>query len=106
MTPVRSTPERHPRDAAKAAAPDSAALPPPKTWRAVSFAGQESYLPGRGVDQALFTPDAAARARGATYAFLIVNEYPSAEMEKQLSALGVRVLGRHAGALKVSAPLD
>jgi len=106
MTPVRSALERHPRDAAKAAAPDSAALPPPKTWRAVSFAGQEPYLPGRGVDQALFTPDAAAKARGATFAFLIVNEYPSAEMEKQLSALGVRVLGRHAGALKVSAPLD
>lgn len=85
---------------------NGAGLPPPNNWRALTFVGGKPYEPSRRLDESLLAPDDRARARGFTYAFLILNEYPSDETEKELSALGVEVLGPHGTALKVRAPVD
>lgn len=106
VTLVRAPPRRVARDAPKAAAETGRPLPAPRDWRTLNFAGQKPYEVPRGLDEALLSPGEAARGRGRTYAFLILNERPSPATTRELQALGLQILGRHAGALKVTAPLD
>jgi hypothetical protein len=105
LTPVEAPSRRLKRTADKQGI-DGAGPPPPKGWRALTFVGGKLYEPSHRFDESLLAPDDRARARGFTYAFLVLNEYASAETEKELSALGVEVLGPHGTALKVRAPVD
>lgn len=69
-----------------------------------------SFSPAPGIDQrlqrAVDAASAADATPGVTYAFVLTNEYPSPEMERDFEALGVEVLGPHDEALKIKLPLD
>lgn len=93
------------RDVPKAAPEGGRAVAPPRAWRALAFAGA-SYEPQRGVDPAMLSPSESARARGFTYAFLVLNEQLSDPLERELQALGVKILGPHGSAVKVRVPVD
>ncbi len=62
-----------------------------------------SFTPERGVDQQLLS--AAETADHETYAFLLLNEALTPEIEGELQALGVTLLGPHDDAFKVRVPL-
>jgi Subtilase family len=106
LTPVDAAPLRMKRAAEKLAIEGARPLPPPKARGALSFIGTTPYEPRRGIDDALLAPNESVRARGFTYAFMILNEYLAPESEKELNALGVEVLGPHGAALKVRAPAE
>ena len=105
LTLVPTPPSRVKRAAEKAGPEGGRPAAPPRTWGALRFAGS-AHEPGRGIDKALLALDESIRARGFTYAFLILNEYLSDAVEKELSALGVQIIGPHSSALKVRAPVD
>lgn len=105
MTLVTSRPPRARRDAPKAAVEGGREVPRPGGWRTLGFAGA-GYEPQRGVDAALLAPSDRAKARGYTYAFLVLAEQLSEPLEKELRGLGVQLLGPHAGAQKARVPVD
>jgi subtilisin family serine protease len=105
MTLVTSPAARVKRGTPKAAPEGERAAETPDNWRALGFAGERREVP-RGLDPSLLAAPESARARGYTYAFLVLNEYPSDAAEKELAAVGVKILGRHASALKVRVPVD
>jgi hypothetical protein len=105
-TAVETEPQRLSRATAKPA-PEKADAPPAKPdsyWRQISFSSSW-FTPERGIDERLLRAAAAAGGRGNTYAFVLTNEFPTAEMERELQSLGVILLGPHDSALKVRVPL-
>lgn len=77
----------------------------PMDWRQLRFAPQ-AYTPTTGVDERLLKASKIIRDRRYSYAFLIINEYLSDEVEKELKEMGVEILGPHSSAYKVKVPLD
>jgi subtilisin family serine protease len=92
------------RAAAAAAGAGQASLGP--TMQQISFASF-SFTARRGVDERLL---AAAEQVGAsedeTYAFLLMDEPLTPDIERELESRGVTLLGRHDDALKVRLPLE
>jgi subtilisin family serine protease len=64
-----------------------------------------SYIPEPGIDQRILSATETAQGRAETYAFLLLNDALTAEIEQDLQSLGVTVLGPHDDALKVRVPL-
>lgn len=104
LTLVRSPAVRAKRTEGKAA-PEGGRLSAAPAWNAVAFAHAQRQ-PARGLDPALASVAEGVRARGYTYAFLVLNEQLSEPVERELQAAGVRILGPHGAALKVRVPAD
>jgi subtilisin family serine protease len=91
-------------------APDAGSTPqvvPPATGpsaRQISFAAA-SFTPERGIGERLLRATETAQGRQETYAFLLLNEAPTPEVERELQAAGVTFLGQHDDAFKVRVPL-
>ena len=77
---------------------------PSSSGQQISFAGA-SFTPQRGVDERLLRATESAAGRQGTYAFLLLNEALSPEIERELQSLGVTILGRHDDAYKVRTPV-
>jgi subtilisin family serine protease len=105
MTLISSPAPRQRRDAAKAAIDGGQPVPAPRAWRSLGYAAA-SYEPQTGVDAALLAPPEPAKARGYTYAFLVLDEQLSEPLEKELQGLGVQLLGPHGGSQKARVPVD
>ena len=77
----------------------------PETWRVLAFADSR-FLPEPGLDRALLEIADTTLGRDYVYAFLILNEYLSHPLERELAAAGIEIIGPHGTALKVRAPAD
>ncbi len=102
-TLVRTPETRRPRDAAKA---KSAVGSPPRSssdWRQLGFESREIRVP-RGLDPQLASAAQRLTDRDYTYAFLILSEYLTETVQRELAQLGVQIIGRHASAYKVRVP--
>jgi hypothetical protein len=78
--------------------------PPPDMQPRISFS--TASLPvERGVDQRLMQAAEAGLGRDETYAFLLLNERLTPELEQDLQMLGVTILGPHDDSFKVRVPL-
>lgn len=102
---VETPPARLARETEKMGTEGERAVASGKDWRKLRFADSH-YEPRLDADQAPLALDDRIRARGYVYAFLILNEYLSDQVEKQLSGLSVEIIGPHGSALKVRAPAD
>ncbi len=92
------------RDQPKVAADKSAKPEPPKAWRQLGFASQIQPIE-KGIDKNLLSAYQRIRDRKFTYAFMIINEYLTDDVTKELRGMGVEILGPHASAYKVKLPL-
>lgn len=101
----RSTPKQRP-DNAEPGLADAVEVP---DWRQLSFSSS-TFTPEPGIDNALMEAAdisiQSADERSSTYGFLITEQLLSQEIEGELEALGVTVLGNHDSAFKVKLPLD
>jgi subtilisin family serine protease len=81
-------------------------VPPPlETQQQISFSST-SRMPERGVGERLQRAAEASQGEGETYAFLLLNERLTPEIERDLEIAGVTILGPHDNALKVRVPLS
>jgi len=81
-----------------------APVAPPK-WRTISFAsGSMEIKPGIG--ERLLKAAKQGLEKENTFAFLVANTYLTKEQSKELSNLGVTILGVHDESYKVELPLD
>lgn len=62
--------------------------------------------PGLGADMQERLPALRDAGRSEVYGFVLLNDVPSPATFQELADRGVRILGRHGDALKVSVPLD
>ncbi|MDP6132094.1 MAG: S8 family serine peptidase [Dehalococcoidia bacterium] len=102
---VASRPVRVSRDQPKSASELGDQPEKPPDWFQLGF-GTQVYRPEPGLDERLLRAVDSIRDRSFTYAFVILNEYLSDEVEKELAGLGVKILAPHASAHKVRVPLD
>lgn len=102
---VDSKAQRTRLDAPKARPEMGGAPKEPTTDRRISFAGNEG-LPVSGLDPRLSNASLKIQDRDYTYAFIILNEYLSDEIEAELSRYGVALLGEHDSAHKARVPVD
>jgi hypothetical protein len=93
------------RDEMKAGPDGERATRPPHTWRVLAFADSR-FVPKLGLDPSLLPTAASVVGRDYVYAFLILNEYLSDPLERELAAAGIEIIGPHGSALKVRAPAD
>ena len=100
-TTGKRAPEQTP-DASNRAAP--AAPSPGAVMPQISFAAV-SFTPERGIDERLLSATDTARGRSDSYAFLLLNEEMTPEIENELQAMGIALLGQHDNAFKVRVPL-
>ena len=80
-------------------------LPPLEAQQQISFSST-SRTPERGVDERLLHAAEASQGQDETYAFLLLNERLTPEIERDLEFTGVTILGPHDNALKVRVPLS
>ncbi|MCH8504271.1 MAG: S8 family serine peptidase [Ectothiorhodospiraceae bacterium] len=105
MTRVDTPPQRTRRDTAKMAPGSGRSAAEPPRWRRLSYAGA-SYAPEAALDPRIDLFSDAARSRGHTYAFVLLNEYPSEAREERLASQRVEIIGPHGRALKVRVPTE
>jgi hypothetical protein len=100
LTARKGTPER------RGDVGTAPALPPAvETAQQIGFSSA-SRTPGRGIDERLQRAAEAGQGQDETYAFLLLNERLSPEIERDLEFSGVTVLGPHGDAFKVRVPLS
>jgi hypothetical protein len=103
---VPSTRQRLGRSTPKARPSQGSPVAPPSDFARLGFAGDMREV-RRGVSPKLLRlPQPNEVRRDYTYAFLVLTDYPSAVLDRELEARGARVLGPHAEALKVRVPLS
>lgn len=91
------------RDKQKQRASESSASVQAPDWRVLRFAGSSQHinLSSKSILAADIKPIAG---RAFAYGFLLVDEYLSPALEKELGAAGIKVIGPHGDALKVRFP--
>jgi subtilisin family serine protease len=102
---VKSRALRVARDNPKAVPEKGPKPQKPKDWRQLAYV-TKLHTPKAGVDKRLLKAFEFIRDRKYSYAFIIINEYLSDEVEKELREYGVEILGPHASAYKVKVTLD
>jgi hypothetical protein len=99
-----AAPKAAPRPPAGVRAAASPSRAPDGAWQRLGYAGATT-TPAAGLDPRLRRAADAAGERGDTYAFLLMDQAPTAETERALRGLGAEPLGLHGSALKVRVPL-
>lgn len=102
---VKSRALRVRRDKPKAVPEEGPKPQKPKDWRQLAYV-TKLYAPKAGLDKRLLKASEFIRDRKYSYAFIIINEYLSDEVEKELREYGMEILGPHASAYKVKVTLD
>ncbi len=105
MTTVSTPVLRTSREATKLAPGSGRSASDPPRWRRLAYAGA-SYAPETAMDHRLDRIGDAAQRRGYTYAFVLLNEYPSQAVEERLASQRVEIIGPHGRALKVRVPTE